>query len=68
MVSTGVEHGLQSEMPARARISTIYCRWGEKQAGAMTLNTHPKEVMEFPKILHRKLMLQCQDGALKEVR
>ena len=68
MMSTRVEHGLQSEMPARARISTIYCRWGEKQAGAMTLNTHPKEVMEFPKILHRKLMLQCQDGAPKEVR
>jgi hypothetical protein len=57
LVSIGVEHGLHSAIPARSRISSIYCR-REKKSITATLNMHTEEVMQFTKVFHGELPLE----------
>ena len=57
-MSTGVEQGLQSVIPARSRIS---------RARRARLNSDAQEVVELTQILHSKLLLQRGDDTRKQL-
>jgi hypothetical protein len=58
-VSTGVEQGLQSDMPARSRMLMV-----EEETLRLALGSDAEEVVEGPKVLHHELPPKGDDRAL----
>ena len=64
-----VVQGLQLDMQARSRISSMYYRCERNKKPSRLVNGHTKKMMEGLEVLHQGILSEgCNDAAKKSVR